>query len=305
MRDEDIEAFLAIVETGTITEAAESLYTTQSSISKRISSLERQLGTTLVVRGKGLRSVELTGHGERFLGIARRHEALCKESESLHLSPNLEKLSACSIELVNSYVLSGFYRTFFDTHENVRLSIHTHHSSEVYNMVRAHVVDIGIAYAQMPSPDVAIAPLYREPMVLVTHPAAKLPDPVSPHDLDPSEEVYLRWSREYELWHDRLFPGAEYRMHAGNCRLISPFLTNPQRWAITPVSVATSLMHSGEAAVRLLGEAPSKRTCYLVESRTPRHANARAVSAFKDALRDFIRDDPDLEAARNVGTSRG
>lgn len=49
-----IEAFLAVVDLGTVTRAAETMYVTQSAVSRLISRLEREVGFTLFDRRQGL-----------------------------------------------------------------------------------------------------------------------------------------------------------------------------------------------------------------------------------------------------------
>lgn len=65
-----LKAFLAIVDQGSFSEAAETLHLTQPAISKRLAALENQLGATLIDRGH--RQIRLTDAGSRLLPHARR-----------------------------------------------------------------------------------------------------------------------------------------------------------------------------------------------------------------------------------------
>ena len=65
-----IEAFLAVVNTNSLSKAAESLYVSQSSISKWICQLEEEIGVELIVRHKGQRSIELTASGKELVPLA-------------------------------------------------------------------------------------------------------------------------------------------------------------------------------------------------------------------------------------------
>ncbi|MBV61820.1 MAG: LysR family transcriptional regulator [Nevskiales bacterium] len=65
-----LQAFVSIVEQGSISAAAGHLHLTQSAVSKRLQTLESQLGDGLLDRiGRG---VQLTDAGQRLLPIARR-----------------------------------------------------------------------------------------------------------------------------------------------------------------------------------------------------------------------------------------
>ncbi|TLY64495.1 MAG: LysR family transcriptional regulator, partial [Gammaproteobacteria bacterium] len=62
--------FIAVAETGSLTEAAERrLHTSQPSLSRQIRDLEYQVGVELLSRGA--RGVELTAAGRAFLDHAR------------------------------------------------------------------------------------------------------------------------------------------------------------------------------------------------------------------------------------------
>ena len=65
MTEREIEAFLTIVRTGSISAAAEVLYVTQPALSRRIRALEQELGYQLFIRKKGLRNVGLTAEGRK------------------------------------------------------------------------------------------------------------------------------------------------------------------------------------------------------------------------------------------------
>src|SRR5579859_2878991 len=74
MNTRDLEAFLAVVETGSIVAAAARLHLTQSGVSRRIQSLEEQLGVALLERqSKPLKPTaagrETYAHGRRMLQV--------------------------------------------------------------------------------------------------------------------------------------------------------------------------------------------------------------------------------------------
>lgn len=57
---DDMATFVAVVETGSVTAAATRLNTTKSVVSRRLSDVERELGTTLIERGaRGARTTEV------------------------------------------------------------------------------------------------------------------------------------------------------------------------------------------------------------------------------------------------------
>ena len=62
---QQIQYFLEVVRSGNFSVAAENLYTTQSSVSKNIKSLEKELNIQLFDRGK--RQIQLTEAGKLIL----------------------------------------------------------------------------------------------------------------------------------------------------------------------------------------------------------------------------------------------
>lgn len=77
----DLELFVAVAEAGSIARAADRAHTVASAISKRISDLEDNFGTALLVRGA--KGVELTATGHALLARARvlLHQASQLENE--------------------------------------------------------------------------------------------------------------------------------------------------------------------------------------------------------------------------------
>ena len=65
MTKAELEAFLAVLQYGSISAAAERLFITQPAMSRRMKSMEEELGYSLFERGRGQRSVELTENGKR------------------------------------------------------------------------------------------------------------------------------------------------------------------------------------------------------------------------------------------------
>lgn len=74
-----LEYFLAVVEEGSITKAAEVLHVTQPNVSRQIKELEEDLGKKLIIRGK--RGISLTEEGVFFKKRAEEIVALMERTE--------------------------------------------------------------------------------------------------------------------------------------------------------------------------------------------------------------------------------
>ncbi|WP_062229431.1 LysR family transcriptional regulator [Aureimonas frigidaquae] len=75
---DQLRSFLAVVDTGSFTRAAEDVFKTQSAVSMQIRRLEERLGKDLFERNG--RNVRLTDEGSRLLNYARRMMALSQET---------------------------------------------------------------------------------------------------------------------------------------------------------------------------------------------------------------------------------
>ena len=80
----EIETFLMIVETKSITKTGEQLFLSQPTVSHRLKMLEEELNMQLVTRKKGHKFIELTAKGEEFIPIAEKWISLWKETQMLY-----------------------------------------------------------------------------------------------------------------------------------------------------------------------------------------------------------------------------
>ncbi len=290
MEIEQIKAFLTVVEQGNITKAAERLYTTQSSISKKIVALEEEFKIQLFYRGKGHRNVVLTPSGEQFLILCRKWQNLKKEADSLCLEKNQLHLSIGAIELINSFTFTNFYNELLQKQNELYINIHTHHSSEIYHLVADHYVDLGYVYNRQTHNELIVKPLFEEKMKLISSENSPYNKVLNPNELDPKEEIYLKWSSDYEFWHDQIWPNHQFRLHIGSSQMLANFLSQENRWAIAPASVIEGMKNRCKFKVHSLTIDMPSRTCYEVESRFPRLSRIDSMELFKKDLRTFLKE---------------
>ncbi len=123
MEFRQIQYFLSIVETGSFSAAADEHYISQSSLSKIIIGLEKELGVSLFDRSK--RKVFLTEAGEAFLGHARKLNADYKamlvgldgyKSET-------DSFSMAAIPVLTQYGITNSISQFRDLHPHIHFSL--------------------------------------------------------------------------------------------------------------------------------------------------------------------------------------
>nr|WP_281386284.1 LysR family transcriptional regulator [Megasphaera hominis] len=79
----DIGIFIMVARTLNISQAAQRLNISQSTVSKRLKELEESLHLTLVERGQGMKALRLTMAGENFLSIANEMQRLWEQAQHM------------------------------------------------------------------------------------------------------------------------------------------------------------------------------------------------------------------------------
>lgn len=165
-----LEALVAAVRTGSISQAAAELFVTQPALTARIQNLERDLGAQLLVRGR--QGTRLTEAGKAFLPFAQR--ALDAVADGRLLLSEVERgatgqLAIGGAPAVSSYVLPAILERFRARHPGIQLIVRTGHSEEVVEMVLREHVQIGLV-RELEHPGIAAEQLYEDELVLVTPP---------------------------------------------------------------------------------------------------------------------------------------
>ena len=287
-----LRSFVAVADCGSFTRAAEKLYTSQPTVSARLQQLEEELGTTLIVRKKGVRTVELTPQGMAFIPLAERWMALDAETRGFARQEYLAPLTIACPDSLNNYLFPELYRRLLQPDRNLAVRIRTQQSPEIFRLVENREADVGFVFYLSRSSNVRCEPVLSEPMVLLCGSKTILPEgAVSPKDLDPRKELYLPWSQDIQIWHDSwCSPSVRPFVYVDNVALLTVYLDEPGAWAFCPASVAEFFRREGmDVAIRPLVEGPPHRVCYMLTERTPRSAAAAAaVDLFRRELKAFL-----------------
>ena len=161
-----IEAFLAVVNTNSLSKAAESLYVSQSSISKWICQLEEEIGVELIVRHKGQRSIELTASGKELVPLAEEWMNLHGQIIGMK-EHNRTSIRIVSVDSLNNTLMPPIYQELLRT--DLELSVLTGQSPDIYSMVERKQYDVGIVTVELHSPSLIVTPLLTEPFELLLY----------------------------------------------------------------------------------------------------------------------------------------
>jgi DNA-binding transcriptional LysR family regulator len=176
MRIEQLQAFLAVTETGSFQQAARRCDCTQSTISRQIQSLEEDLGIALFHRHH---QAKLTIGGERLLPHALK---ICQEWQLAHQSIETllvgkqPELSVAAIHSVCAHMLPAILQLFCDRYPQVQLRVTALGSDRALKVLNDGLVDVAIVMDNRmitASSEMVVENLYQEPIEILmsaTHP---------------------------------------------------------------------------------------------------------------------------------------
>ena len=175
----DLELFVAVAEAGSIARAAERAHTVASAVSKRLSELEAEFGTPLLV--SGAKGVELTAAGHALLVKAR---ALLYQADQLehelrqHASGVRGQVRVfANISAIVEF-LPDALASFMKQHPEVQVQLEEQVSSTIAQAVADNRADLGILSEQPALDGLTTVPFRADELVLVTrpdHPLSQLP----------------------------------------------------------------------------------------------------------------------------------
>jgi DNA-binding transcriptional LysR family regulator len=209
MEIRQFEAFVAIVETGSFTAAAERVSLTQSTVSQQIKALEEDLGEALFVRGG--RGVRLTDAGEHLLPRARLIlDSLDEIAASFKVAgrPARGRLRVGAASMATAYLFAPLYERFIATHPNIQLLVRsTPTTEETLRQVVSGEIDVGFIAVPVSNSSLVVEVVATDEVVLVVgpaHPWAKRPS-IDPLELDGQPMVAFERGMSHRRTMDTLF----------------------------------------------------------------------------------------------------
>src|SRR5665647_2185890 len=142
----DLQLFVAVAETRSITNGAQRVHLALASASARIKGLEAALGVSLLRRGR--RGVELTAAGESLLDHARvvLHNVAAMRGDLAAFSQGVK---ATVRFLANTSGLSEYLpktlAAFLAGHPHISIDVEEHESGEIARAIAAGAADLGLA----------------------------------------------------------------------------------------------------------------------------------------------------------------
>ena len=186
---------------------------------------------------------------------------------------------------VNTALLARLYRRLL-RENTLDLQLHTHQSSELYNILDARDIDLALVFYPLHYKNIICQKVFQEKLCLVQSQHPAVPKPVvHTEELDPSRELFLKWNDQYQIWHDQWLTnyGRPYAT-ADTIMLLLALWAEESCWMIAPESVAAELCRYRPLYVSQLRNPPPDRCCYKITHRQPLGVRAGALAQFEAAL---------------------
>lgn len=299
MNYQDIKTFLTIVSSSSLSKAAEVLFVSQPALSHRLSALEEELGTELIIRKKGSRTLELTDAGQRFVPLARKWEQLWLDTSKIQYEKPQDILRIANVDSLNFYFMPQVIGSFLEKHKRCSFHIDTMRSNVSYKAVENKEVDMGLITNPHFFKKVQTVPLFEEKLVLVCSKDTAYEDGILPSRLKSEDEIYIPWSDSFIMWHDYWFGNnSEVKVSLDNMALLRQLLDLEKTWAIMPATIGKKLSQEGECRIVALENGPEYRTCYAIMG--DRRNATPLVMDFLQELLDTVKGIPGDQSAHGI-----
>ena len=172
--------FMAAIERGSFSSAAESLHMAQPSLSEQIRRLEAELGVALFVRaGRGLELTEagrlLRPHAERTLAAAEEAAASVREVRDVKGGT----VAFGTFGSAHHYLLAGLVQDFRARYPDVRVRVVGQNSVEVADAVRDGVLEAGLVVLPIDDRGLDVRPAMREELLYVSADPKRVREPMT------------------------------------------------------------------------------------------------------------------------------
>lgn len=233
MDEKDLELLCALHEHGSVTRAATSVFITQSALTRRLQSLEQELGAELVIRSR--QGVRLTPAGEIAVHSAKQAlRILCDMREQI----DAQRGEICgSLRLgvsVNyaAYRLPELLSAFHKQYPKVRIQLTTGHSRNLYEHLCSGQLDAAILRGDFSWDDNRFLIAQEHMCVICSKDYAYTPLSQYPYigrETDSAmSQLMSRWLREQGL--ERLQP----ELHVDSLTACMALAGRGLGWAIVP-----------------------------------------------------------------------
>lgn len=255
-----IEMFQAILQAGTLTDAASLLNISQPAATKLLKQAERRLGFPLFVRLKG--QWHLTPEGRLLQGqMERIFEELRDLQRLVSNIARAEKYPLRAIStptLANAIVPKSFARLRQQLGQSSSVELSTQHSPEMLKSIILREADVGITLQELTHPDIRCEHLCEGPLVLIapkdTWSRTAAVQPISIDSLANSSLLGItradQLGRQLQAYLEQLNPPARISTWVQTYQIAKDIVSNGEGLAL--VDPFTAVSAGGELQTRVV-----------------------------------------------------
>lgn len=284
-----LEAFVAVIECGSFTAAADKLYLAQSTVSGHVAAMEKDIGVPMLVRS-GKRKIILTEEGRRVYAHAKVILQSCDQmSKELEERTSVElMLAASSIPL--GYLLPELIVGFKEKMPLCRFTLRSGDSTQVYEQVLDGDAQIGFVGSVLNRKELHYDLLKEDKLVLLTPDneryRALLESEICGNELFSEPLIFRESGSGTQQAVDEFF--CENRINTDNINVIARIHNNDTVLRAVSQGLGTAIV-SGLAAKT----AQNVLVFPLIGKRTTRylymiHPKDRRLTNTADAFRKFV-----------------
>ena len=271
MTVEEIDAFLSIHQSRNISEAARRLFISQPTLSRRIKTLEEELGYSLLIRSKGKTTVYLTPRGEQFIQLAIEWRNIWDSMKGLNSSGGAPtyRLSFSGVNSLVTHIIYPAVYSFIQKNPNIQITLESQHSYNAFPRVREGILNGAFVANTFYDKNIRAFPLWNEPMVLIYGSALDISTIERPSDLDVSSEIRIQWNQEFRDWHNYWFSdNKNYRLDVDQLPAVEHFFKdNPTMWMVAPISSASIMARTLNCNYHFMDNLPSRPVYFITKER--------------------------------------
>jgi DNA-binding transcriptional LysR family regulator len=258
--EDRLQKFAQLVDAGSFTKAAELLHISQPALSTAISKLERELHTTLLIRGT--RSLKLTPSGE--VAYAHAKEAAVRTGNlKLRIATTMSAKLNVRVGMIDSIadVLLSRGPSLHELERHASVSLIVNNSRFLNNAITRDDIDLAFVVAQAGHPkSIAAQTVGAEPLVLVCHyaQAAAMRQAMKAGML-PSFISYNQGSTTLQLVQDTLHRhhiAHQPTLYSTSPEVIRKLVLAQQGAAVLPYLMVRDLILTKQLATLNLGNSP-------------------------------------------------
>ena len=282
MNSHDIAAFLAICEHKTLSAAADELFISQPTLSRRITALEEEVGYQLIERRKGVKSVTLTEQGRAFILVALQWKSLWQKTEALRNYQNPQRFMIEAPDGQTNYAFIDVLTDFNRAHPGLDFHVQTGKSVKAYADLRHREIDLGIVITPMHSENIVTVPFYKEEMWCLSHRDRRCPAVTPVESLPPEKYIAVPRPLEFNLWYQVYFGSTTPCFHCDQVGTIAQYIAkDPACWSVAPATIAYYLREDPALRITKFSSPPPERIMY--------YSYLKQDAAVMPLIDDFVR----------------